>query len=521
MTNEIREKIPATELQIGMFVSELDLPWLGTPFLLEGVLIEEQKQIDTLVSLCEYVFIDRELSVGVAHQVTKPVVTSINVTKVVTKNVLANAQKADIRISTESPKEKFSFYDVLKEIKQSQQNKGVPSLSNVPPIRHTAIHVTHSASTTTNAGNSDEVSLSQHIKNDVSNIFSSLKNWKGKENLHSDKAKFLADHLAKKQEKNNKELNPVEKEIIEVYPTFEKSQVATRAVFEAIAQDKHIDIHNVHEALDGMVESIERNPDALMWLAKLKQTDNDAYNHAMNVSITMMALANFMSLPRKQVKEIGMAGLLQDIGKAKVDYALMHKQGKITLEDFEKIKKHVDYATDALKITENISASVLTTVAQHHERIDGSGYPKRLTGKQISLSGQLAGLVDTYCALTTDRVYAKGVYNQQALETIHNLRNTKFSGVLIDQLVQFLGMYPVTSLVELNTGEVGVVIEQNSVRRLQPRVMILLNPDKTKNAYPTTINLMLNPLTPSGEPYKIAGGLPPNSYGLDPNSYYA
>ena len=102
--------------------------------------------------------------------------------------------------------------------------------------------------------------------------------------------KLLADHLARKQEKSSKELNPVEKEIVEIYPVFEKSQVATRAVFEALAQDKQIDIHTVHEAIDGMGESIERNPDALMWLAKLKQSDNDAYNHAMNVSITMMAL---------------------------------------------------------------------------------------------------------------------------------------------------------------------------------------------------------------------------------------
>ncbi len=521
MTNEIREKIPATELQIGMFVSELDRPWLGTPFLLEGVLIEEQKQIDTLVSLCEHVFIDRQLSVDVAHQASTHFAPPIKITKVVTKSVVADAQKADIKVIADSPKEKFSFYDVLKEIKQSQQKQVTPSLNNVAPIRNTATQVSYAASALMEEENADEVTLSQHIKSDVSTIFSSLKNWKGKENLNTEKAKLLADHLTRKQEKNIKELNPVEKEIIEVYPTFEKSQVATRALFEAIAQDKQIDIHNVNEAIDGMVESIERNPDALMWLAKLKQTDNVAYNHAMNVSITMMALANFMSLPRKQVKEIGMAGLLQDIGKAKIDYELMHKQGKITLEDFEKIKQHVDYATDALKITENIPVSVLATVAQHHERIDGSGYPNRLAGKQISLTGQLAGLVDTYCALTTDRAYAKGVYNQQALEIIHGLRNTKFSSVLIDQLVQFLGMYPVTSLVELNTGEVGVVIEQNSVRRLQPRVMVLLNPDKTKNAYPTTINLMLNPLTPSGEPYKIVRGLPPNSYGLDPNSYYA
>jgi HD-GYP domain-containing protein (c-di-GMP phosphodiesterase class II) len=519
--NELREKIPASNLQIGMFVSELDRPWLGTPFLLEGVLIEEQSQIDTLVSLCEFVFIDRQLSIGSAHQATAPLPLEKNSPKVVTKKLMADAQKADIRMVANAPKEKFSFYDVLKEIKQSQQTQKAPSLNNVAPIKNQAQSAAYQSAAVIDDENPDEVSLSQHIKMDVSNIFSSLKNWKGKDNLNTDKAKMLADHLAKKQEKNNKELNPVELEVIEVYPTFEKSQVATREVFEAIALNKHIDIHNVHEALDGMVESIERNPDALMWLAKLKQTDNDAYNHAMNVSITMMALANFMSLPRKQVKEIGMAGLLQDIGKAKVEQSLLLKPGKVTAQDFEHLKKHVGYALDSLKVTENIPASVITAVAQHHERIDGSGYPNHLSGKQISLTGQLAGLVDTYCALTTDRVYAKGVYNQQALEVIHGLRNLKFSGVLIDQLVQFLGMYPVTSLVELNTGEVGVVIEQNSVRRLQPRVMILLNPDKTKNNFPTTINLMLNPQTPTGKPYKIVRGLPPNSYGLDPSSYYA
>ncbi|NOS97323.1 MAG: phosphohydrolase, partial [Methylotenera sp.] len=124
------------------------------------------------------------------------------------------------------------------------------------------------------------------------------------------------------------------------------------------------------------------------------------------------------------------------------------------------------------------------------------------------------------CALTTNKVYAKGVYNQVALEEIHTLRDIKFNGALIDQLVQFLGMYPVSSLVELNSGEVGVVIQQNSVRRLLPRVMILLNPDKSKNEYPATIDLISSPATPTGEPYSIVRGLPPDSYGLNPNNYY-
>ena len=522
MSVDRREKIPASALEIGMFVSDLDRPWLGTPFLLEGVLIEEQAHIDTLTNLCEFVYIDRNLSVG-THQHSTPVITNYAQASSAQKKVQQSPTLATVSTpQNKQQHEKFSFFDVLKEIKQSQQNKQLPSLNNVKQMQdHLAQHISISEKSALPSEEHDESTLAEHIKKDVTGIFANLKNWKGKEHLTKDKAQILAEHLAKKQTNTSKEINPVEKEIVQVYPTYEKTQIATREVFEALAHDKHIDLTNVHEAIDGMVDSIERNPDALMWLAKLKQSDNDAYNHAMNVSITMMALANYMSLPKKQVKDIGMAGLLQDIGKAKIEYSLLHKPGKITAEDFEGLKKHVDYAINLLNVTENIPKNVLTTVSQHHERIDGSGYPFNLAGNKISLTGQVSGLVDTYCALTTDRVYAKGVYNQEALEVIHKLRNTKFSGVLIDQLVQFLGMYPVTSLVELNTGEVGVVIEQNSVRRLLPRILILLNPDKTKNAFPTTINLMNAPITPGGKPYAIVRGLPPNSYGLNPNNFYA
>ncbi len=513
-----QEKIQANALEIGMFVAELDRPWLGTPFLLEGVLIEEQAQINTLTSLCTFVYIDRSLSIG-EHQKEISVNVPLQTISNVGNNGVSISSHAQVKvIEHHAAQEKFSFFDVLKEIKQSQKSNSQANLKNIKALGP-AINSAYQNSIDSSID--DEKSLSDHIKQDVTGIFASLKNWKGTENLSKDKANVLAEHLAKKQSNQSKEINPVEKEIVQVYPTFEKTHIATREVFEALAHDKHIDLTNVHEAVDGMVESIERNPDALMWLAKLKQSDNDAYNHAMNVSITMMAMANFMSLPKKQVKDIGMAGLLQDIGKAKINDALLHKTGKITVEDYESLKKHVDYAIDLLKVTENIPKNVLTTVSQHHERMDGSGYPFNLIGKQISLTGQVAGLIDTYCALTTDRVYAKGIYNQQALEVIHKLRGSKFNGILIDQLVQFLGMYPVTSLVELNTGEVGVVIEQNSVRRLLPRVLILLNPDKTKNTFPTTINLMQAPLTPNGEAYSIVKGLPPDSYGLNPNNFYA
>lgn len=548
MSDIRREKTQVSQLDIGMFVCELDRPWLDSPFILEGVLIEDDEQIATIAALCEFVYVDRTVSVG--NYFTAPpkeqvaikrdgaiiriqVSTSSNKTSSKNKNVRAERQN----IKPGSANEKFSFFEVLKEIKASNQSSHSASI-NIATTPNALFNV-HQLRSTDNSSNfipeiiADGGSLTSQIKTDLSNFISGLTSWGSKQKkLKStiDKAALKAD-LSKKPENDDsyritifEEAPPVEDEIAKIYPVFEKSQIATREIFEALAQDQEIDLSNVNESLDSMVESIERNPDALIWLAKLKQTDDYAYNHALNVSIMLMALASFMALPKKQVKDLGLAGLLQDIGKAKIPQEILNKEEAITQEEFELLKKHVDHALELLEITDkssgSISGTVILTISQHHERIDGTGYPYQLSEKQISLTGQMAGLIDTYCALTTNKVYAKGVYNQLALETIHSLRDTKFKGVLIDQLVQFLGIYPVSTLVELNTGEVAVVIQQNSVRRMLPRVMILLNPDKSKNEYPATINLINSPPTPTGEPYQIVRGLAPDSYGLSASNYY-
>lgn len=531
MSDIRREKTQTSQLGIGMFVCELDRPWLGTPFMLEGLLIEDQEQIATISSMCEFVYIDRTVSVG--NYFTTPPKKQVSIKR---SAVASHAQDAknlnkntDIPTKSAVANNKFSFFDVLREIKVSNQNMQIATKKRdiSDTLMFNVQYGNHNSDIykTSHLESNDETSLSSQIKADFSNFISSLTTWGGSKNKVKSKINEAElDKPLEKEEINNiastSESPPVEEEIANIYPVYEKSQIATREIFEALAQNKKIDLTNIYESLNSMVESIERNADALIWLAKLKQTDDYAYNHALNVSITLMALAIFMSLPKKQVKDLGLAGLLQDIGKAKIPYALLHKKEKVTDEEIAILKTHVDYALELLEVTENISSTVILTVSQHHERFDGSGYPYQLASKQISLSGQMAGLIDTYCALTSNKVYARGVYNQIALEEIHRSRDVKFSGVLIDQLVQFLGIYPVSSLIELNTGEVAVVIQQNSVRRLLPRVMILLNPDKTKNDYPATINLINSPLTPNGELYTIVKGLPPDSYGLNANNYY-
>lgn len=533
MTDIRKNKTPVTLLDIGMFVSELDRPWLESPFMLEGLLIEDDEQLHTLKNLCEFVYVDHTVSVGNYYMAApKESVAFKRDSATIRINAVASGNQSAPVVKTPKPAQGFSFLEVLKEIKATNQTATPPEKKdNFDNVIYNVRNMQGGSQPYIAREENEPSSLTSQIKTDFSNFISGITSWgsgskkKLKSDIDKDALKAEANKTGEKDNSERitiyEEAPPVEDEIAIIYPVYEKAQVATKEIFEALAQDQQIDLTSVNDSLNSMVDSIERNPDALIWLAKLKQTDDYAYNHALNVSITLMALANFMSLPKKQVKELGLSGLLQDIGKVKVPMGLLHKQEKITQEEYDILKKHVDHALELLEVTDNIPSTVILTVSQHHERIDGSGYPYSLSGKQISLPGQMAGLIDTYCALTSNKVYAKGVYNQLALEEIHALRDTKFSSALIDQLVQFLGIYPVSSLVELNTGEVGVVIQQNSVRRLLPRIMILLNPDKTKNEYPATINLLNSPLAPNGDPYKIIRGLPPDSYGLEPGNYYA
>ena len=208
------------------------------------------------------------------------------------------------------------------------------------------------------------------------------------------------------------------------------------------------------------------------------------------------------------------------MGKVKLSADILLKSEKLTREEYDYAKKHVEESLKILANTPDISSEVVDLVAQHHERVDGSGYPRQLSEGQISIPSQAAGLIDSYCAITTHKSYAKGVFHQQALDEIHGLSGKQFSTQLVDQFVQFMGMYPVSSLVELNTGEVGVVVQQNQVRRLLPRLMLLLDPTKKRYAAPIMLNLLNSPNTPSGEVYRIAKSLAPDSYGLNPSDFF-
>ena len=528
-----KEQITAERLELGMYVTELDRPWAGTPFLLQGFLLDNHDDLNNLKSICQFVYIDRIRSVGDhftapnKHNVAIKREGAVFRIKDPSKNT--SDKKTNLAATPDFTK-KTSFLDILRELKsyqspqntqQNNQNATVFNMRHAPnatmqqAFPHTIL-----------AGDAKKIStqkLAEDVAGGIGGFFSGLfKRNKLKSSTDITSEKNLAEiegdasyHVAIYTEEP-----PVENEIALIYPVYEQSQIATRAIFDAIANHNNLDLTAVSEILDNMVDSIGRTPDALLWLAKLKKTDDYSYHHALNVSITLMSFANFLALSRQQIKDLGLAGLLQDIGKVKLSADVLLKEGKLTREEFEYAKKHVDESMKILDKTPDIPHAVVLLVAQHHERIDGSGYPNQLQESQISLPSQITGLIDTYCAITSHKAYAKGVFHQEALDKIHLLSGIQFSSGLVDQLVQFMGMYPVSSLVELNTGEVGVVIQQNQVRRLLPRLMLLLDNKKVRYTTPIILNLLNSPATPAGDAYKIVKSLAPDSYGLNPGDFY-
>ncbi|HQN65792.1 MAG TPA: HD-GYP domain-containing protein [Methylophilus sp.] len=526
------EKIAVSQLALGMYISNLDRPWEGTPFMLQGFVLDNKDDIETLKSLCQFVYIDRSKSIG-SHFASGPaidVAIKRDISTIRAKNTAATSSVSTPitgkALGAGNPK--VSFLDILKDLRsqpagQSGVSPQQPQEGVMYNVRHVASSISSQSPKTTLEAKSN--SIAQQLAEDAGGFFSALFRRDKAKNKVANSTKFENTKSSGKHDTNIKltvfeEEFPVEQEIAQIYPVYEQSQIATRNIFEAVAHERELDLSAVSDILDNMVDSIGRSPDALLWLSKLKQTDNHAYNHALNVSITMMAFGNFLALSKAQVRELGLAGLLQDVGKIKISPDVLLKEGKLTREEYEYAKKHVDESLKILEKTPDIPMTTIEIVAQHHERANGSGYPKGLSESEIKLPSQIAGLIDVYCSITSNKSYAKAIYHQKALDEIYSLGGSLFSKELIDQLVQFMGIYPVSSLVELNTGEVALVIQQNQVRRLLPRLMVLLGPDKKRYQAPVILNLLLQPNTPTGEPYKIIKGIPPDSYGLSPEDFY-
>jgi HD-GYP domain-containing protein (c-di-GMP phosphodiesterase class II) len=272
----------------------------------------------------------------------------------------------------------------------------------------------------------------------------------------------------------------------------------------------------VREGLREVLGSLERNADALTWLLQLKRMDEYSFDHAMEVSVNMMRLGSHIGWRKKYLLNLGFAGLLQDVGKTRLPPELLAKTEALTAAERETVHSHVANSLELLYEQSGLPTEVMVIVSRHHERWDGSGYPRGLRSDDIGLASEIAGLVDSFCAMLKDKPYRLALGHQEALEELYALRGTQFNTVLMEQFVQCIGLYPVGGLVELDSGEVGVVIQQNQVQRSRPRVLLTLDADKE----PVRIYTVIDLREAAHADRRIARSLPSNAYGLSSRDNY-
>ena len=316
-----------------------------------------------------------------------------------------------------------------------------------------------------------------------------------------------------------KEAASVEVELPRAQLAYKKTTAVVEELSRAIEVGNAVDSAHSREAAAQITESVVRNPDAMALLIKLQEKSGSTLSRAAEISVMMTLFGRFLQLPQDRLEILGMLGLLQDVGKLKLPTALA-TNGPVNAAEIELYRTHVDHSVEILSNTPGLPPELTGLASLHHERFDGSGYPRGLRGGGIALFGLIAGIVDTFDTLTAPPPFGENLSPSNALNIIYKGRGKQFHPALVEQFIQCIGVFPVGSVVELNSGEVAIVIAQNMVRRLQPRILVV----KDAHGHPLIpykmLDLMKEPKVRPGEPYRIQRALEYDTVKIDPRELF-
>lgn len=394
--------IPAQSLSYGMYVAELDRPWLETPFLVQGFVVSEAEQMKLLQELCRTVTIDTGLSL--------------------------KGGKLPARVS-------------------KQKNA-------------------------------------------------------------------LKREMAGKKLEIYQDTRSYDEEIGAASTLYQDYEETVKNLYEGFRSKKTIDIKDINKSVNNLVHSIVRNPDACMMLRQMRRKSDYLHDHAMGMSIWSAALGRQLGLPLKEIKLLAFGAMMADVGTIEISDNLLNKPAKLTDSEFSYVQSHVKKSLQAVAKIEGVGKSILDIVVAHHERYDGSGYPRGLSGTDIPLHARIVAIADCYDAMTTQRPFAVAKSPSEAITVLYELRDSEFQSDLVEEFIQAVGTYPVGTLVELSTGEVGIVISETRRRRLRPKILLLLDRNKKPAQGRNYINLVEQTHDRDGQPVDIARALEPDAYGL-------
>ena len=264
-------------------------------------------------------------------------------------------------------------------------------------------------------------------------------------------------------------------ELVAAKKILSKAKEAVVSIFSDVRMGNAVKFDDVVSLADEINQSIARNPSALISLSRLKNVDNYTYLHSVAVCVLMIALGRQLGLEHEVLKQVGIAGLLHDIGKVFIPNEVLNKPGKLTDEEFNIVKTHPRKGWEFLKNSYEINDLILDVCRHHHERVDGMGYPDKLSGEALTLFARMGAVCDVYDAITSNRCYKKGWEPAESIRKMAEWKNGHFDEAIFHAFVKTVGIYPTGTLLKLKSGRLGVVTDQSKKSLIKPIVKVFFS----------------------------------------------
>ena len=460
-------KIDPQHLQPGMYIEELDRPWLQTPLKFQGFYVRNIGEVRWIKENCSFVLVD--------------------------------SGKSDAGLRFDFPERTDrrpagSDSALLRECLEQMMLPGHAPSAAAPP--HVAIGATAPP------------------QPPPASPLKSIPAWLGRPRRPP------ASHVLQVKELPD-ERQQMQQQVVRAESTYREAYKVMSGVLTELRAGGELDVSAVERVIYPVIDCVLQSTDAMAFVLRLKATDDYSYNHALATSVWSVVFGKSLGFDKPNLELLGLGGLLLDIGKTRVPHELLVKTEPLDADERARVQRHVEDSLAILQETGNIHPKIYQMVQTHHERHDGSGYPQRLAGNDIPLFGRIAGLVDTYDAMTSWRPYAPPQSTYGVMRALIDASGVLFQDELIERFIRVVGIFPTASLVELNTGEVGIVVEQNALRRLRPKVMLILDGKKQlRRDFPIMDLAEVSGDSDDPGAVWIVQGLQPGAYGIEPREYY-